>query len=190
LAIARHLIELHGGTITAESEGDNCGATFTVQLPSWDAGLIEIRPAPQGGVTADARSLAGLRVLVVDDSHEAVAPIAMVLLGAGALVESTTSVAQARARLQAFSPDLLIADIEMPGTEGYALIREIRQAEAHTGAARLLAIALAARALDEDRARAREAGFDFHLTKPLDPVLLINVVGGLRQVPPSPVTGA
>ena len=177
LAIARHLVELHGGTIGAESGGPGQGATFTVVLPAGEIGQADSarRPARR----QPGARLAGARVLAVDDAADTLELIGEMLTAAGAAVTLATSVEQARHLLQARRPDVLVADIAMPDEDGYALIRSLRADENRCGEARLPAIALTAYARDEDRARSLAAGYDVHLSKPIDSVILIEALTAL-----------
>jgi CheY-like chemotaxis protein/anti-sigma regulatory factor (Ser/Thr protein kinase) len=174
LAIARHLVELHGGTIRAESAGENSGSTFIVLLPADP--IRRDAPVPPLPAVVAAHTLDGLRVLVVDDEPDARELLRTVLGTAGATVTAAASVAEARAHLLSSRPDVLIADIAMPGEDGYALIRGIRQDEHASGQSRLPAVALSAYAREEDRARSLGAGFDVHLTKPLDYGALLQAI--------------
>ena len=183
MSIARHLTELHGGTIEAHSEGVGKGATFLVKLPLSPARaaseVVEEHPAitvPERTGKPLAQSLRGLSVLVVEDSLDARELLREVLERAGATVAAAASVEEARRQLASGAPDLLVSDIGMPGEDGYALIRSVRQQ-----GLRLPAIALTAYARSEDRTRALVEGFDFHLAKPVDPDELVVVAGALRN---------
>jgi PAS domain S-box-containing protein len=175
LAIARHLIELHGGVIRAESAGENQGATFIVQLPVLPRAVAAARHSEDVSRRPD-RLLTGLRVLIVDDSKDALEMLATLIGGAGAKVDMAESVEGAERALAARRPDLLIADIAMPRADGNVLVRRIRERESESGEPRLFAIALSAYARDEDRQRSLSAGFDLHLTKPIDPSVVIDVL--------------
>ena len=129
LAIAHHLVELHGGTIRAESGGENKGATFVVQMP-----LLSRNPLVSGQrddlTLPTERLLSGLRVLIVDDSRDALEMLALLITGAGAQVATAESVEAAERSLDEQRPDLLIADIAMPRADGHVLVRRIRRAGA------------------------------------------------------------
>jgi PAS domain S-box-containing protein len=207
LTISRQLVEMHGGTLRAESPGTGGGSTFTVELPLAagtgvvaGAGLVSglvsssagatgaVGPAPAAGLAGDV--LQGVRVLVVEDEADTRRVVAWVLEQAGAHVTAVSSAPEAMAALAAapagHAPDVLLSDVAMPGEDGYALIRRVRAAEAarRAGAggvavAGIPAAALTAYARAEDRARALSAGFQDHVTKPVEPAQLIAVVARL-----------
>jgi len=176
LAIVRHLTELHGGTVAAESEGIGHGSTFTVTLPARSqAGALQLRDAMQWEPGGD-QELRGLRVLVVDDEAEARELFRTVLTRAGAQVTVATSAAEAFDCLSRMPMDLLVSDIGMPGTDGYSLITEIR-ARGNS----IPAIAVTAYGRPEEAARAIAAGFQIHLSKPTLPGQLVAAAGRLRR---------
>lgn len=182
LAIVRHLAELHGGTVRAESQGLGQGATFTVELPRihLEHGLAspgehrQVPPLDRPQVN-QVVSLAGCRALVVDDDEDTRELMAMILTKAGAIVQTASSVPEALRHLDASRPDVLLADICMPGADGYALIREVRRREAQTGQ-HLPASAITAYAGRRDRERALAAGFDRHVAKPISPSAIVEAV--------------
>lgn len=188
LAIAQHLVELHGGTIRAESAGENKGATFVVQLPVVPRAST-VSSQRNDLILHSERLLSGLRVLIVDDSKDALDMLALLIAGAGAEVETAESVDAAERSLDAQRPDLLIADIAMPRADGHELIQRIRERERESGAPRLYAIALTAYAREEDRLRSLGAGFDLHLTKPIDPSAVIDVLRGFASRRVAPAAG-
>jgi PAS domain S-box-containing protein len=182
LAIVRHLVELHGGTITAENRTERSGATFTVRLPLPSG---ELRPeilrnaAP---VFKDAASeppnLEDLHILVVDDETDAIDLIAMELTRHGARVTEATTAAEALAALEQSEFDLLISDIGMPDVDGYDLMRQVRRRETGTEQ-KLPAVALTAYARVQDRLSAILAGYNTHICKPVDANELVTVVASL-----------
>jgi signal transduction histidine kinase len=173
LAIVKHLVDLHGGEVRAESEGPGKGSLFTVTLP---VGAVDLSdPAPPAGVRP-AVSLRGVRALVVDDDPDALAVIGAILLSRGAEVESATSGAEALAILTRGGVDVIVSDIGMPELDGYELIEKIRSAAPAPPALALTAYAAAA-----DVERARRAGFQQHLAKPVTPEHLVEAVAGLLR---------
>lgn len=172
LAIVRHLTEAHGGTVTAHSHGPKAGATFTLSLPlvsSADVeGLIEPLPVPS------LAALQGVRILVVDDEPDARELLRVILESAGAAVALAASAEDALVALRKKMFDVLVADIAMPGRDGYALLRDVRALP--TAAARIPAIAVTAQASAADRERAATVGFTGHVPKPVDPTRLVHAV--------------
>ena len=176
LAIVRHLVELHGGRVRAESPGLGKGSTFVVDLPRVESEIstddAHTLPAKPVGM---APPLSGCHALVVDDEADARDVLAAVLIAAGAQVTTASSVADALLRLDEARPDVLLADIGMPGDDGYVLIRTIRAREAGT-AGHLPAAAVTAYAGSRDRDRALAEGFDWHFPKPIDPDQVIAAI--------------
>jgi PAS domain S-box-containing protein len=170
LAIVRHLVELHGGTVTAESPGEGQGATFTVTLPlvspEQRAVAPEVKTPPRNGSSTPL--LAGVRVLVVDDDLDACELLEAVFHEAGADVHAVQSVRAALDELESWNPHLLVSDIGMPEEDGYDLIRQVRAREAAEGG-HAAAIALTAFASPADREQALALGFDAHSAKPASP---------------------
>jgi PAS domain S-box-containing protein len=191
LAIVRHVVELHGGTIRAESQGVGQGSMFTVRLPRPAA--VELAQASASALqlaSADPISgtLQGLHVLLVDDERDTRALVETVLERAGAQVTSVESVAHALAVLAdpgAAAFDVLISDIAMPGEDGYTLIRRLQEGDGRAARPRLPAVALTAHARVEDRIHALSSGFQSHVSKPVEPRELIAVVASLagRRIP-------
>ena len=182
LAIVRHLVELHGGTVRAESQGAGKGATFTVELPRIGTELASASPGEHRQANTVDRSglnqvvsLRGCRALVVDDEEDARDLIATILTTAGANVRMASSTFEALQQLDASRPDVLLADIGMPGSDGYALIREVRRREVQTGQ-HLPAAAVTAYAGNHERERALAAGFDRHVSKPISPAAIVAAV--------------
>ncbi len=182
LAVVRHMVELHGGTVTAESEGEGRGAIFTVTLPALagtDAPSAGRRSPEDRGATALAR-LHGVRMLVVDDDSDTCDTIGTVLEAEGAEVRTCLSSAAALELLDAWVPDVLVSDIAMPGEDGYVLMRKIRARKAEAGGG-MLAVALTAYGGNEDRLRALSAGFQLHVGKPVEPDQLVAIVASVVQ---------
>jgi CheY-like chemotaxis protein len=183
LAIARHLITLHGGTLEGSSAGIGHGATFTARVPigplvSPTVG-VKRAPAVRGEEpTPLAAGLQGLTVLVVDDEADARELIQVLLESCGIVVKVAASAEAALTELERFLPDVVISDIGMPLEDGYALIAKIR-ASTSEELRSIPAIALTAYAMAEDRNRALLAGFNLHTTKPADPGALITMVADL-----------
>jgi signal transduction histidine kinase/CheY-like chemotaxis protein len=202
LAIVRRLTEMHGGSVHAQSSGPDQGATFVVRLPliaqtsdetnetygANETYVSHISPAPYTTDTSHASDaveqapeLDGLRVLAVDNDSDARDLIKTILTQYGAVVETAGSTSQALTffeRPEEWEPELLISDIEMPEADGYQLIRQLREMESRRGR-RAPAIALTAYARTEDRLRSLSAGFDMHVTKPVEPMELLTIVASL-----------
>jgi signal transduction histidine kinase/DNA-binding response OmpR family regulator len=186
LAIARHLVEMHGGTIKAHSDGINQGSTFSVRLPLRTANL-----SPEEGATQSISSLTnngqgsflsfpvleGLRVLVVDDEDDTRDLIATVLRRCGAEVLGCETASEALEQCQTWSPDLLISDIGLPGEDGYSLIEKVRAFDEPCG--QVPAVALTAYASPEDRDRVLSAGFQMHIAKPVEPEELVTIIANV-----------
>jgi signal transduction histidine kinase len=193
LAIVRHLVEMHGGTVDAASEGENRGASFTVTLPLRSIQHQEQEPPepqppePQhleeSVITADVTfncppDLRGVRVLVVDDEEDARRLLVAVLEQCDASVKTCASVTEALAEIEKWGPDVLVSDIEMPGEDGYTLIRKVRELESEREG-RLPAVALTAHARAEDRMRVLSSGYQMHVPKPVEPAELAIVIASL-----------
>ncbi|BAU15178.1 PAS/PAC sensor hybrid histidine kinase [Leptolyngbya sp. NIES-3755] len=169
LAIARHLVELHGGTIFAESAGENQGATFTVRLPLSKFQMEqEVSELPKS-----SRDLAGIKILAVDDEPDNLDFLVFLLEAMGAIVQSAQSAKSAFEKLAQFQPDLVISDIAMPDLDGYQLIQQIRKQSD------VPAIALTAYAGETNQRQILAAGFQQHLAKPVDPDELVNAIVSL-----------
>jgi signal transduction histidine kinase/CheY-like chemotaxis protein len=180
LAIVRQLIELHGGTVTAESGGLNQGSRFIVRLPC-DSSPVGTAVAPAAAVASDGGKgpLEGMRVLLVDDDDDSRLMLKRVLESLRATVVAANSVAQAMATIGSASFDILISDIGMPDEDGFDLIRKVRDI---AGPARMVpAIALTAFARAEDRHRALQSGYQEHVPKPVDSQALAEVIRRLVQ---------
>ena len=190
LALVRQLVDLHGGTVEADSPGENQGATFTVNLPLRALRTPPLTPPKELpiGVTPAAEAtmahlLKGVCALVVDDESDARELLAALLKQYGAAVVATSSVSEALAALNTAAqanqlPDVLISDIGMPGEDGYQFMKKVRTLSAAEGGA-LPAIALTAFSRSTDRIRALSAGFQSHLVKPIEPAELALVIGSL-----------
>jgi signal transduction histidine kinase len=179
LAIVHHLVTLHRGTVTAASDGPNRGATFTVRIP-----LAPLRTGARatGPATRIDRlpPLAGVRVLVVDDDADARELVTAVLGQSGAEVVTASSTVEALDALARARPHVLVSDLSMPGDDGYALLQRVRALGLdHEG--RMPAVALTAFARAEDRARALAAGYAVHVSKPVEPAALVEVVARLSR---------
>ncbi len=184
LAISRHIVELHGGSISVTSKGEGQGSTFTVNLP-----VAPLVPEVQGmasGLDSSVGNLGfqnrpellDLKILVVDDEADARDLIAAVLEQVGAKVRTAASAAEALTAVEQELPELLLSDIGMPGEDGYALIRRFRELP---GAASIPAAALTAYARAEDRRKALDAGFMMHIPKPVEPAELLSIVANLTR---------
>jgi signal transduction histidine kinase len=182
LAIVRHLVELHGGTVDAHSEGLGTGTTFTVRLP-----VPAVRATGRGRDAIERRiaadtppSLAGLTVLIVEDEIDAREALAAVLEHAGATVRAASSVDEALALLAGAHPDVIVSDIAMPHQDGYALMRRLAD-DLPDASARVPTLALTAYGGAEDRRRILDAGYHAYLTKPVDATELVVAVGRLAR---------
>jgi CheY-like chemotaxis protein/anti-sigma regulatory factor (Ser/Thr protein kinase) len=189
LSIVRHLVELHGGIVQAQSPGEGMGATFTVQLPIVIAhgsgrfvlGADEMNPSIDGHQREfdTPPSLEGLNILVVDDEADARDLLTVILEERKAEVTTVASPAEAYETLEWLKPDVIISDIGMPGEDGYSFIRNVRVKEARERQGWKPAIALTAHARVEDRLRALSAGFQAHVAKPVEPAELVAVIASL-----------
>ena len=181
LSIVRHLVELHGGSVRAESEGEGRGSTFTVELPLLRNADLRNEARADGEFAVrhpPSEILSGMRVLVVDDEPDALGLLKTLLEMKGARVTAVGSAAAAWGELEGDWPDLLLCDIGMPGEDGYQFIRRVRALESERGR-RLPSVALTAYAGEADRALALEAGFQLHVAKPVEPAALVNVIADL-----------
>ena len=184
LAIARHLVQLHGGTIEAESAGEGQGASFTVTLPLMEGAVAVLRSEEESeapGASLRRDGLLGVKVLVVDDAEDAREALSVLLGQYGARVTAVGSANEALSALERDRPHVLISDIAMPDQDGYTLIRKVRALDAARGG-RVPAAALTAYATPEDRLRALSAGYHDHLPKPVDPAVLVETVVSLARL--------
>ena len=191
LAIVRHLVELHGGTVCAESAGEGQGSTFVISLPlstsygqgRVDGGGVAEPSLPNASMKArplsSLPSLEGVKVLAVDDDRDTLGLLAVILSEYKATVQTASSTDEALEVLEWYAPDVLISDIAMPGEDGYSLINKIRECEAQTGGKPVQAIALTAYARVEDRARALSGGFNLFVPKPVEPSELVTAIAAL-----------
>jgi PAS domain S-box-containing protein len=190
LAIVRQLVELHGGTVQAQSPGIGEGSTFVVSLPLAAVHKAEtnratdrerVHPSSGRGVSLDCPpALNGLKVLVVDDEPDARELITTVLEQCQAVVTVASSASEALEALARVQPDVLVSDIGMPGEDGYSLIEKVRQLPPQQGG-RIPAVALTAYARAEDRIKALAAGFQMHAPKPVEPAELAAIVASLAE---------
>ena len=184
LAIVKHLVELHGGTIVASSAGLGQGARFDIRLPTvrsqdeLDAPPADSRFAPTDDLAADM--LQGVKILLVDDDRDGLAVLEIVLADRGARVEVATDAKGGLRRMAEFEPDVVLSDIGIPGGDGYALMREIRRTEAADR--RVPAIALTAFSRKQDVDQALAAGFDAHCAKPLRPLELLRTIARVARL--------
>jgi signal transduction histidine kinase/ActR/RegA family two-component response regulator len=178
LAIVRHLVTLHGGTVAVHSDGIGTGTTFTITLP-----LLAVRVEPSElqhlRSKPEMPKLNGLKILVVDDDDEAGKLVALVLTQLGADARAVTSVAAAVRMLRNFSADIVVSDIAMPGEDGYALMRRLREIEPELGR-QIPTMALTAYGRPEDRSRILASGFQKYVQKPVEPVELGRAIESLR----------
>jgi len=165
LAIVQHLVELHQGTISAESLGINQGATFTVRFPLLDQRSVTSLP-----------EVSVIRVLLVDDQEDSLSFLSLALEQEGMIVTTATSAQAAFDLLDEFQPNVLISDISMPDEDGYQFLQRVRAVEAFQG---LIAIALTASVTEEDQQQAFAAGYQLHLPKPVDIEQLVDAVFAL-----------
>jgi CheY-like chemotaxis protein/two-component sensor histidine kinase len=188
LAIVRHLVELHGGTVQAESAGEGSGATFIVRLPLaandrtpthrretepfWTAEKVEAHNAP-------LPTLEGLRVLLVDDDQDTLQMLSAMLTEHKATVQAASSAAEALEALEWFQPNVLVSDLAMPCEDGYSLITKVRALD--SGERQIPAVALTAYIRIEDRARALAAGFNMFVPKPVEPQELLTSIANLAE---------
>lgn len=178
MAITKEIVELHGGTIRVQSEGEGRGATFIVSLPvlpvQTSADLQGVAEAKRGKLP----DLTGIHVLLVDDAPDARDSLAATILRSGARVTAAASAAEAFERFQELRPAVLVSDIQMPGEDGLSLMRRVRSLTLEEGRT-TPAVALTANGRFADRRRALSAGFQVHVTKPVDPDELIMVIANL-----------
>jgi CheY-like chemotaxis protein len=184
LSIVRHIVEMHGGTVEAASDGEGKGATFRVRLPVMivhEAVAREPREHPRTEILAPLkglRNLTGIRVLAIDDEEDALVLLRVVLEAAGAEVVTMSSASEALQRLADAKPDVMVVDLGMPQMDGFEFIGRIR-ASTDADIRDIPAAALTAFARSEDRTKALDHGFEMHLAKPVDPGELVSSIATL-----------
>ncbi|MDZ8187394.1 MAG: PAS domain S-box protein [Nostoc sp. ChiSLP02] len=171
LAIVRHLVELHGGLVKAESTGEEQGATFTVTLPL----MLAAVSTSQAAAMSDRFHLQGINILAVDDEVDNLELVQFILEQAGATVVVVSLATEALVKLRQSKPDILLTDIAMPQVDGYTLMQQIRQLPAEQGG-QIPAIALTAYAGEMNQQQALAASFQMHLSKPIDPEVLVQAI--------------
>ena len=183
LAIVRHIVEAHGGTVHAESRGEECGSIFTVRLPLLVPRSADEAERPHSTALRvnvhDYPSLAGLQVVLVDDEPDSSEAVRELLSSCGADVRVAASAEEARDVLWRRKADLLVTDVGMPGEDGYAFIANLRAQDGDV--ARMPAVALTAYASRDDKIRLLAAGFQAHVAKPVDPVELLGVLASIAR---------
>jgi CheY-like chemotaxis protein len=183
LAIVRHLVEAHGGTVSATSKGIGQGATFTVTLPLLAVSRIDsnTEQAYASRWTSDLPSsaiLEGLRVLIVDDQLDARELLTLALKQSGSEVRTSASAREALDLMDQWSPDVIVSDIGMPGEDGYELMRRVRARQPEHGGL-VPALAVTGYGSPEDATRARAVGYQLHMAKPVAPDELVAMVASL-----------
>jgi len=177
LAIARHIVSAHGGTIDAASEGRGRGAVFTVYLPP--SQTLSAPPSPRRDLRGTRSDITGTKVLCVDDDRDALELMAVILGTFGAAVQTSATVDDAIARVSSFVPDVIVSDLAMPERDGYEFIGRLRAMSRPWSD--IPTIALTAYARADDAGKALSAGFTRHLAKPVDPELLADTISALAQ---------
>jgi CheY-like chemotaxis protein len=173
LSIVKRLVEMHGGSVSVRSDGPGAGSEFVVRLPV----VLSVVP-PQDGVDDAPRSSARRRVLVVDDNVDAATSLAMMLDLMGCETRTAHDGMEALEVGAGFRPDLILLDIGMPRMNGYDTARRMRE---EAWGRRVVLVALTGWGQDEDRRRSREAGFDAHMTKPIEPATLDKLLAVLQS---------
>lgn len=179
LAIVRHLVELHGGTVSAHSDGVNKGAIFSATFPLLGDRTEPVTVAQSGEMSCfESRSLDGLRVLLVDDEPEARQILSTVIMRTGAEVKTCNSASEALAQLAEWRPDVILSDIAMPDEDGYSFMTKVRALPPDKGG-ETPAAALTAYARDADRLQALAAGYQMHIAKPIGAGQLVTMIARL-----------
>jgi CheY-like chemotaxis protein len=193
LTLVRSLVDLHGGSVEACSDGLSRGSEFIVRLPRIELSEVQAQAAQaQANTVADQKErIRGpvFRVLVVDDNVASAQSLAMVLKLDGHDVEVSHDGRQALEAVRRFRPEVVLMDIGLPGIDGYEVARRLRQ-DAELGAGIALLAAVTGYAEDEARRRSREAGFDHHLVKPVDPDCVLSLLASLEWAEPAPADSA
>jgi len=184
LALVKQLVELHGGTVRAESPGAGMGSVFTLFLPvaALRSEMPRALPGRESAAAVVLPDLQGIKILAVDDDADSLEPIRRILTGRNADVQTASSVDDAMVKFAEFAPDVVLSDLGMPGKDGYELIRLIRH---HPAGANTPAAALTALARSEDRTRALTAGFQSHVTKPVAAAEIVALVRSLASLRPA-----
>ena len=193
LAIVRHIVELHGGSVAANSSGQSQGATFTIRLPLMVAHAKasdeeRVHPHVDGEAALHfhpSPALEGVKVLIVDDEPESLLILSTVLTRSGAYIKTATSAEEGFAQVKAWRPDVIVSDIGMPGEDGYSFMKRVKTWMKETGAW-IPAVALTAYARAEDRMKALASGYQIHVPKPVEPAELITVLVSLVNRPTTP----
>jgi CheY-like chemotaxis protein len=182
----RQLVELHGGSVHAESPGEGLGCTFTIELPMAPAERRKVGQTTIAGLPVEETpktisknriSLADVKVLLVDDDTDTLQFLSVMLTDCQAQVQTATNVSEGLAVLEWFEPDVVVSDLAMPDEDGYALIRKLRDSDI----ADVPAVALTSYVRVEDRARALSAGFNMFVAKPVQPDELIAAIANLAE---------
>jgi CheY-like chemotaxis protein len=177
LTLAKRLVEMHDGTLTAHSDGPGHGSTFTVRLPVLEAVETEAAQPKSGEAPADAARPPSRRILIVDDNEDAATSLEMLLHIAGNETTSAHDGVRALEKAETFRPNVILLDIGLPRMSGYDVCRAIRQ---KPWGQDVVVIALTGWGQDDDRRKSKDAGFDAHMVKPVDYVAFTKLIGTLK----------